>query len=189
MRWGDLLVEAKLTESDFQCREAPAVESYRDLGAVFDLDALPRVPIRTQRRRKAIEFPEVFTQEWEAPNEDASEVAQAFRAQIEKEADDAHPWQPGYAGYQIIRNVLAAHATGMRFCVMIDQRRPDLLEAWFEVMSAIKITDLRVRSKVLTWQELVPYLPTALADFLDLKYGIVAPGTTPSPIGELDPAL
>ena len=44
--------------------------------------------------------------------------------------------------------------------------------------------DLRVRLKVLTWQELAALLPAALQQFLDAKYGIVAPGTTPSPFGE-----
>ncbi len=45
-------------------------------------------------------------------------------------------------------------------------------------MSAVKSADLRVRLKVLTWQELAALLPAALQEFLDLKYGIVAPGKT-----------
>src|ERR1700733_11386030 len=36
MRWGSLLVEAKLTEGDFQTRAANVVEAYRDFDAVFD---------------------------------------------------------------------------------------------------------------------------------------------------------
>jgi hypothetical protein len=36
MLWGDLLVEAKLTETDFQTRKAEIVEAYRDFDAVFD---------------------------------------------------------------------------------------------------------------------------------------------------------
>ncbi len=35
--------------------------------------------------------------------------------------------------------------------------------------------DLRVRCKVLTWQELCTLLPEPLREFLDAKYGIVAP--------------
>ncbi len=34
MRWGSLLIEAKLTESDFQTRAASIVESYRDFDAL-----------------------------------------------------------------------------------------------------------------------------------------------------------
>jgi hypothetical protein len=42
----------------------------------------------------------------------------------------------GYAGYQLIRNVLAAYAEGCSFCVMHDDRRSDLREAWYEVLAA-----------------------------------------------------
>jgi len=87
----------------------------------------------------------------------------------------------GYASYQLIRNVLAAYAEGCSFCVIHDQRRPDLREAWFEVMAAVKSAELRVRLKVLTWQELAAMTPEDLQNFLDVKYGIVAPGRTPSP--------
>ena len=43
---------------------------------------------------------------------------------------------------------------------------------------------MRVRLKVLTWQELAAFLPEDLQEFLDLKYGIVAPVKTASPVGE-----
>lgn len=42
MRFGDVLVEAKLTEADFQCCRAELVERYRDLEEVFEVDRLPR---------------------------------------------------------------------------------------------------------------------------------------------------
>jgi hypothetical protein len=41
MRLGDLLVEAKLTESDFQSAKMSLVERYRDLEEVFELGELP----------------------------------------------------------------------------------------------------------------------------------------------------
>jgi len=172
MRWGDLLVEAKLTESDFQCREGKIVEAYRDFDEVFDRDLLPKVQIRTHRRRAAVEFAEQFTQEWEHPVEGADDIARAFQAQLESQADAEQPWEPGYAAYQLLRNVLAAHAIGTSFCVIHDERRPDLREAWFSVMSAVRTADMRTRCKVLTWQELTPFLPEGLRRFLDAKYGI-----------------
>ncbi len=138
MRWGDLLVEAKLTESDFQIRESSLVEAYRDLEQVFDLDLLPRVRIRARRRRDAIELAEEFTQEWEEPSESAEEIAREFHASLEARADDEQPWIAGYAGYQLIRNVLAAHAAGAAFCVIHDARRPDLREIWFDVIAPLK---------------------------------------------------
>ena len=42
MRLGHLLVEAKLTESNFQQKDAAYVNAYRDVASVFDCDALPR---------------------------------------------------------------------------------------------------------------------------------------------------
>jgi len=123
MQLGDLLVEAKLTEADFQSKEANVVEAYRDFIEVFDPELLRRAGER-------------------------------------------------YLSYQLIRNVLAAHASGCRFCVMMDARRPDLRDAWFEVMRAIRDHDLRLRCKMLTWQELAAVAPVKLQQFLAEKYGI-----------------
>jgi hypothetical protein len=80
-----------------------------------------------------------------------------------------------YVSYQLIRNVLAAYHHGLSFCVLHDERRPDLREAWFTVMRCVRITDLRTKCKVLTWQELAEVLPEPVQDFLDRKYGIVLP--------------
>ena len=132
MRLGELLVESKLTESDFQCREVALVESYRDFADVFECRKLPQ---------------------------------------------DAR----GFLSYQLIRNVLAAHHGHCSFCVMLDARRPDLREAWFAVMSSIRIVELRLRCKVLTWQELAQALPGKLQRFLQEKYGI-ASGNNPSTV-------
>jgi len=185
MRWGRLLVEAKLTEMDFQCREAKIVEAYRDLDEVCDRELLPVTQLRTRRRREAVELAEEFTQEWENPLQGAEEIARAYHSEMEQRADDGQPWERGYASYQLIRNVLAAHAAGASFCVLYDERRPDLREAWFNVMRAVKNAEMRVRCKALTWQELVPFLPAQLCSFLDVKYGIVAPGCKSTDIEEL----
>jgi hypothetical protein len=132
MKLGTLLAESKLTETDFQIQRPALVESYRDLGEVFDGESLPRL--------------------------------------------NGH-----YVSYQLIRNVLAAHHLGLSFCVLLDARRPDLIEAWFAVIRCVRIADLRTRCKVLTWQELAELLPEELQRFLDQKYGIVPSGRTPSP--------
>lgn len=171
MKLGDLLVEAKLTETDFQTRETRVVEAYRDFEAVFDREMLPRVAMRKTRRRAAVEFPEAFTQEWEETAEDDA-AAREFRAEIAARAREDEPFEEGYAGYQLIRNVLAAAATGMRFCVVHDARRPDLREQWFRVMAAVRQAELRVRLMVLTWQELAGVLGEEAREFLEVKYGI-----------------
>ena len=125
MKIGDLLVEAKLTESDFQWATPKLLSRYRDLESVFDLLALPT------RNGK-------------------------------------------YGGYQLIRGALAAYASGGSFCVLCDARRPDLMEVWFQVLRAVRDSELRSRLKFLTWQELASALPTDLKAFLALKYGILA---------------
>jgi len=173
MRLGDLLVEAKLTENDFQVREARVVEAYRDFDAVFERERLPRVAMRRTRRRAAAEFPEAFTQEWEEAAEDDA-AAREFQAEIAARAREEEPFEEGFAGYQLIRNVLAAEATGMRFCVVHDGRRADLREQWFRVMAAVRRAELRVRLTVLTWQELAGALDAELREFLEVKYGIIS---------------
>ncbi|MGA2907793.1 MAG: hypothetical protein ABSE36_08840 [Terracidiphilus sp.] len=177
MRFGSLLVEAKLTEVGFQTRAAAIVEAYRDFETVFDRGRLPRAEIATSRWLRASEFPENASQEFESVVADPaiiSNIDTIFRP----------PGEPGYAAYQLIRSVLAAYAAECSFCVIHDARRPDLREEWFEIMAAVKSADLRTRLKVLTWQELAPLLPQALQEFLDVKYGIVAPGKTPSLIAD-----
>jgi restriction endonuclease-like protein len=128
MKLGALLVESKLTESDFQTAPPRLVESYRDLDEVFDAGMVPR-------------------------------------------SGDL------YVSYQLIRNVLAAHSGGLSFCVMLDERRPDLLEEWHSIMRCVCLTDLRTRCKVLTWQELSTTLPSRLRKFLHAKYGIIHPNS------------
>ena len=123
MRLGNLLVEAKLTETDFQSADRSLVESYRDFEAVFDAARLPR-------------------------------------------------YGPCYLSYQLIRNVLAAQHYQSSCCVLLDARRPDLMEAWFAVMSCVRPVDLRLRCKVLTWQELAAATPRKVQAFLEEKYGI-----------------
>jgi hypothetical protein len=177
LRWGSLLIEAKLTENDFQSREMRIVEAYRDFDEVFDRELLPRTKIVAARPRRASEFPENLSQEFESELGDPERVSH-IDPLIRPAGELA------YASYQLIRSVLAAYASGSSFCVIHDERRPDLREAWFRVMAAVRRAELRVRMKVLTWQELAAIVPGELQEFLDLKYGIVAPGRTASPAGE-----
>ena len=173
MRWGELLVEAKLTEADFQSCHSRVIEPYRDLDGVFDRELLPRVQILMGRPKSSAEFPEDYSQE------ERIVPAEEWRPQICEPQRDV---VPGYASYQLVRNVLAAYAQGASFCVIHDARRPDLREAWYQVMAAVKAAAMRVRLKVLTWQELAAVLPEDLQEFLGAKYGIVAPGRVAPPV-------
>lgn len=131
MRFGDVLVEAKLTETDFQsCRPELLEKRYTDFREVFEIPALPRIGNQ-------------------------------------------------YAGYQLVRNILAAHAAEARFCVIADARRPDLREQWYTVLRAIRRSEMRMRCQMLTWQEIAAAVPTNLRRWLEDKYGIFAPGCEP----------
>jgi hypothetical protein len=77
-----------------------------------------------------------------------------------------------FFSYQLIRGVLAAHALNASFCVLCDARRPDLIEAWYRIMRAVRLFDLRCRLQLLTWQELASHVPEDLQEFLAEKYGI-----------------
>jgi hypothetical protein len=123
MRLGDLLVEAKLTEGDFQRAEKSRLLRYRDFLEVFDEDGLPQ----TERY---------------------------------------------FTSYQLIRNVLAANASRCSFCVLLDARRPDLVEAFYGVVKCVRPVELRTSCRVLTWQELARVLPAKLQTFLGGKCGI-----------------
>ena len=126
MRLGDLLIEAKLTEYDFQSSPRRLIERYRDLEEVFNADQLETCDGRVQ-------------------------------------------------SYQLIRGVLAAHACpGLRFCVLCDGRRPDLIARWHRLLTEVKLYDLRCRLLVLTWQELAAALPDSMQIFLEQKFGICA---------------
>jgi len=184
MRLGSLLVESKLTESDFQTRECALVESYRDFGSVFDTALLPRLTLPPKRRRSPAEFPEAWSQEFESEIVPESELAARGAPIPPAAAIDTATGDPAYASYQLIRNVLAAHASDCSCCVLYDQRRPDLREQWFVVMAAVRSAALRVRLKALTWQELAAHVPAKLQEFLAIKYGIAAHGSAAPPIAE-----
>lgn len=192
LRLGSLLMEAKLTEADFQTCEAAAIEQYRDFHAVFDRAMLPQIELPPKRRKERAEFPESYSQEFESfvidPEQDPRKLFPDFDSKLAEDhllqESIREPAETGYAGYQLIRNVLGAYAEQCSFCVIHDERRPDLRQQWFQVMAAVNYAELRIRLKVITWQELAAFLPEELQTFLDRKYGIVAPGRIASPLAE-----
>ena len=68
-----------------------------------------------------------------------------------------------------IRGTLAAYATGCSFCVFCDARRRDLIEAWYRVMRAVRLFELRCCLKLFTWQEPAAVVPHDLQRFLAAK--------------------
>ncbi len=123
LRIGELMIEAKLTETDFQVVRFELAERYSHFHAVFDPDRLPRRANRLQ-------------------------------------------------SYQLVRGILAAVAEECRYCLICDERRPDLVARWFEVLAAIRHSDQRCRCVLVTWQEISRTLPKGLQKWLEEKYGI-----------------
>ena len=121
---GDLLLEAKLTETSFQTARPSLVLRYRDLDTCFSSEDLPRT------------------------------------------------MSGDFQSYQLVRGVLAAYALDSRFGVIIDRRRSDLVERWFEVLRAVRSSTLRSRLQLLDWQELAAAAPATVRRFLSGKYGI-----------------
>jgi hypothetical protein len=81
----------------------------------------------------------------------------------------------GVRSYQLLRGVLIAHGlVDSSFCVMLDRRRPELIEACFAVIRAVRDCRLRTRLRLFTWQEIAAELPQPLQQFLACKYGIAA---------------
>ena len=168
---GTLFLEAKLTESDFQAAAPALLARYRDLETVFDPARLPRK----------------LTQPLATPNAGVPHSSQLHRDEWDPQTphipdpdfpDDSflnlptRPAKPRIAGYQLIRNVLAAYAAGASFCVLSDARRHDLIEIWYSVLAAVRAPVFTPRLKLLTWQELAAALPADLQLFLATKYGI-----------------
>jgi hypothetical protein len=77
-----------------------------------------------------------------------------------------------FDGYQLIRNVLAAAKDRMRLVVLIDYRRPDLLQQWWKVHGAITSGELRNRCEVHSWQEVAAACDSIHRKFLEDKYGL-----------------
>jgi hypothetical protein len=123
LRWGNELIEAKLTESDFQFAEKRTMTAYRDFTEIFDSERLPQT-------------------------------------------------RDHYISYQLLRNVLAAYSLGCSFRVLVDARRPDLIDAWYHVMSCVKPVQLRTELRISTWQEVAKVVPPKLQTFLSAKYGM-----------------
>ena len=60
---------------------------------------------------------------------------------------------------QLIRGALAAYQHGASFAVFCDQRRQDLVEDRFEIMSAVISAELRCRLSVVTWRNWQRHCP------------------------------
>lgn len=75
-----------------------------------------------------------------------------------------------YAHYQLIRNVLTAYKYDFYFSILIDSSRIDLIKELINVITAIKIPELRKRINFYTWQEIVDSCGEELKEYVKYKY-------------------
>jgi hypothetical protein len=176
-----LFVEAKLTESDFQSATPALLARYRDLETVFDLTRLPRkltadkAPVPQPSRSELSDRPTLRVPHSSRSDEWDSDLPAATEPDVpDSFLQTATPRTERIAGYQLIRNVLAAYAADAAFCVILDARRRDLIDAWYAVLSAVHSLTLATRLRVLTWQDLAATVPADLQHFLATKYSIAA---------------
>ncbi len=79
-----------------------------------------------------------------------------------------------FAGYQLVRGVLAARRSEGSYVVLLDGRRADLKELCLRVLMAVRRVEDRERLRLCTWQELARGMPRKVQGFLTEKYGIAA---------------
>jgi hypothetical protein len=190
LQLGNLFVEAKLTESNFQTAAPRLIERYRDLETVFDLARLPRKTLSTPPSHPPAEDysqlePEADTNipgnthTFNTVILSGAKNPRIFPAPPPTSIQALQPTQNNpkkrtlIQGYQLLRNVLAAYAADASFCVLCDARRHDLIETWYAILSAVHRPTFATRLKLLTWQELASALPADLQHFLETKYGIL----------------
>lgn len=72
--------------------------------------------------------------------------------------------------YQLVRNILTAHKYELKFSVLLDSSRIDLIKALLETVKAIKIPELRRKVDFITWQELVDVCGKELKEYISSRY-------------------
>jgi hypothetical protein len=155
LQLGNLFIEAKLTESNFQTANTRLIERYRDLETIFAVERLPKKIMTSAPTHP--------------PTEDFSDLEEPHTTPTATPVRSRTVVQ----GYQLIRNVLAAYDSDASFCVLCDARRQDLIEIWYSILTAVHYPSFAWRLKLLTWQELTTTLPEDLQAFLEAKYGIL----------------
>ncbi len=75
-----------------------------------------------------------------------------------------------YENFRTIRNLLSAYQYGKRHVLLCDDRRSDLVEAYFATVAAIKNEELRSRCRIVFWQDLLHFVDADLSDFVSRRF-------------------
>ena len=77
-----------------------------------------------------------------------------------------------YENYQVIRNILAALQHNRRHVFLCDERRPDLVRRYMQVVMSLRKINDRMNCRVIFWQDLVAACGTSLREWIQDKYGM-----------------
>jgi len=75
-----------------------------------------------------------------------------------------------YENFRTIRNLLSAYQYGKRHILLCDDRRSDLVNAYFATVAAIKNDGLRSRCRIVFWQDLLRLVDADLSDFVRNRF-------------------
>jgi len=78
-----------------------------------------------------------------------------------------------FQNYQVIRNLLASIQRGKRHLLLCDERRPDLVRAYFETVVCLRDEKHRRNCGVVFWQEIARVCGKDLSTYLAARYGIL----------------
>ncbi len=74
------------------------------------------------------------------------------------------------SNYQLIRNIITAYNDDLKFILLLDEQRTDLIRSYFQTCCAIKDRSLLKKLSFLTWQELASFCGRDLKDYIHKKY-------------------
>jgi hypothetical protein len=107
-----------------------------------------------------------FTQKEVAVVEAYTDLGRHFETDLLRRSGDC------FENYQVIRNLLAAIQRENRHLLVCDERRPDLVRAYFETVLCLRDAKQRSRCGVVFWQEIARVCGRDLAEYLSRRYGI-----------------
>jgi hypothetical protein len=85
-----------------------------------------------------------------------------------------------YDNYQLIRNLLASAQHGRKHMLLCDERRADLVRRYMTTVSCLRDAGLRMKCRVIFWQEILAECGESLRHWVEEKYGMGQPSPTPS---------
>lgn len=108
-----------------------------------------------------------FTTKHKSIVENYSRFDETFNIEYLKRKNDE------YHNYQIIRNILASREYNKRHVLICDERRADLIREYLNTVSCLHDMEIRIKCRVIFWQEIAEKCGESLREWIKEKYGIM----------------